>query len=44
MHEATLELMEDFGLQIHGDEALEVYSAAGCEVDKETDRVMFSVI
>ncbi len=41
LHEATLDLMEDFGLQIHGDEALEIYSAAGCDVDRETERVRF---
>lgn len=41
IHEATLDLMKDFGLQIHGEEALEIYSAAGCDVDKETDRVKF---
>ncbi len=41
LHEATLELMEDFGLQIHGEKALEIYSAAGCDVDKETERVRF---
>ena len=34
LHEATLDLMENYGLQIHGKEALEIYSAAGCEVDK----------
>lgn len=39
IHEATLDLMEDYGLQIHGDEAHEIYSAAGCDVDKTTDRV-----
>ena len=38
LHEATLDLMEDYGLQIHGDEALEIYSAAGCDVDKENHR------
>lgn len=41
IHESTLELMEDFGLQMHGEEALEILSGAGCEVDKETDRVKF---
>ena len=41
LHEATLELMEDFGVQIHGKKALEVYSAAGCDVDRENDRVRF---
>jgi trimethylamine--corrinoid protein Co-methyltransferase len=41
VHEATLDLMENYGLQIHGEEALEIYSAAGCDVDKSTDRVRF---
>lgn len=41
LHEATLELMEDFGVQIHGKEALEIYAGAGCDVDMETDRVKF---
>lgn len=41
LHEATLELMEDYGLQMHGDEALEILSAAGCLVDREIDRVRF---
>ena len=41
LHEATLELMEDYGLQMHGEEALEVLSAAGCDVDKSIDRVRF---
>jgi trimethylamine:corrinoid methyltransferase-like protein len=33
--------MENYGLQIHGEEALEIYSAAGCDVDKSIDRVRF---
>jgi trimethylamine--corrinoid protein Co-methyltransferase len=41
LHEATLDLMEDYGLQIHGEEALEIYSAAGCDVDRSIDRVRF---
>lgn len=41
IHESTLEHMEDYGLQIHGDESLEVYSAAGCDVDKKNNRVRF---
>lgn len=41
LHEATLDLMEDFGLQMHGEEALEVLSSAGCDVDKSIDRVRF---
>lgn len=41
VHWATLELMEDYGLQIHGDEALEIYSGAGCDVDKSNNRVRF---
>jgi trimethylamine--corrinoid protein Co-methyltransferase len=41
IHEATLDLMENYGLQIHGEEALEIYSAAGCDVDQSIDRVRF---
>ncbi len=41
IHEATLDLMENHGLQIHGDEALELYQAAGCDVNKSNDRVKF---
>ena len=41
IHEATLELMEDFGVQMHGKEALEILEGAGCTVDYENDRVRF---
>lgn len=41
LHEATVELMEDYGLQMHGAEALEILSAAGCDVDRANDRVRF---
>ena len=41
IHEATMDLMEDYGLQIHGKEALEIYEGAGCEVGYENDRVKF---
>ena len=41
LHEATLQLMEDYGLQMHGKEALDILAGAGCEVDYETDRVKF---
>ncbi len=41
LHEATLELMEDYGLQIHGDEALDILEGAGCQVDRSNDRVRF---
>jgi len=41
LHEATLDLMENYGLQIHGKEALEILSAAGCDVDRSIDRVRF---
>ena len=41
IHEATLTLMEEYGLQMHGREALEVLEGAGCEVDYEIDRVKF---
>lgn len=41
LHEATLQLMEEYGLQIHGKEALDILAGAGCEVDYDTDRVKF---
>ena len=41
LHEATLQLMEDYGLQMHGKEALDISAGAGCEVDYENDRVKF---
>lgn len=41
IHDATLDLLSDYGLQIHGKEALEIYSAAGCDVDMKNDRVRF---
>ena len=41
IHESSLELMEDYGLQIHGKDALDIYAGAGCEVDYENDRVKF---
>ena len=41
IHEATLELMHDYGVQMHGKEALDVLAGAGCEVDYEKDRVRF---
>ena len=41
IHEATLDLMHDYGVQMHGKEALEILEGAGCEVDYEIDRVRF---
>jgi len=41
IHQATLNLMEDFGVCVYGDEAQERFSAAGCDVDKETGRIKF---
>lgn len=41
IHGATLELMEDYGLQIHGEDALEILEGIGCSVDRELDRVKF---
>jgi len=41
LHEATLELMWGFGVQIHGKAALGIYDGAGCDVDFENDRVRF---
>lgn len=41
IHEATLDLMGDYGLQIHGKEALDILEGAGCTVDRSCDRVQF---
>lgn len=41
LHEATLDLMETYGIKIWGDEALEILSAAGCDVNKETHMVRY---
>ncbi len=41
IHEATLHLLESYGLQIHGEAALKLYEEAGCQVDKTTGRVRF---
>ena len=36
IHNATMELMESYGVRIFGQEAKEIYEAAGCDVDYET--------
>jgi len=41
IHEATLKLMEEFGVRVFGEQAHEIYSSAGCHVDKETNMVRF---
>jgi trimethylamine---corrinoid protein Co-methyltransferase len=41
LHEATLDLMGTHGVRIYGDEALELYGAAGCDVDKKSKMVKF---
>ena len=41
IHEATLDLMSTYGVQMHGKEALDVLAGAGCEVDYSIDRVKF---
>ena len=32
IHESTLKLMGEFGVRVFGDQAHEIYSAAGCSV------------
>jgi len=39
IHEATVKILEHTGLKVFGEEALEVYSAAGCSVDKRANIV-----
>jgi len=41
LHEATLNLMESYGVSVFGKEAHEIYGATGCDVDKETSRIRF---
>lgn len=41
LHEATLDLMGTYGVKMWGKEALEILSAAGCQIDKETNMVKF---
>ncbi len=41
LHESTLQLMEEYGVQMHGKEALDIRAGAGCDVDYEIDRVRF---
>jgi trimethylamine---corrinoid protein Co-methyltransferase len=41
LHEATLDLMGSYGVKMWGKEALEILSAAGCEIDKATNMVKF---
>ena len=41
IHEATLDLMSTYGIQMHGKEALDILEGAGCEVDYSIDRVKF---
>ncbi|NLY82540.1 MAG: hypothetical protein GX078_07160 [Clostridiales bacterium] len=41
IHESTLVLMEEYGVQMHGKKALEVLEGAGCQVDWEIERVRF---
>jgi trimethylamine--corrinoid protein Co-methyltransferase len=41
IHESTLKLMGEFGVRVFGDEAHEIYSAAGCQVDRKTNMVRF---
>ena len=41
LHEATLNLMEDYGVSVFGHEAHEIFRSSGCEVDEETSRVKF---
>jgi len=41
IHEATLDIMEDYGIKVDAKDAREIYEAAGCTVDPETHRVKF---
>lgn len=39
IHKATLRVLAESGLKVFGDEALDIYAAAGCDVDKENNIV-----
>lgn len=39
IHEATLQVLSENGLKVFGDEALEIYAAAGCDLDRKTNMV-----
>ncbi len=41
IHESTLKLMGEFGVRVYGEQAHEIYSGAGCNVDQETNMVTF---
>lgn len=41
IHNATMKLMGEYGVRIFGKEAKEIYEAAGCQVDHDTDMVRF---
>ena len=39
IHEASMRVLEDFGILFLNDDALDVLAAAGCDIDRETKRV-----
>jgi len=39
IHESSMELMSEYGIRAAGDEAHEIFSAGGCEIDKENDMI-----
>jgi len=41
LHEATLNLMEDYGVCVFGEEAQEILAGAGCKIDKVTSKIKF---
>lgn len=41
LHNATMELMEEYGVRIFGQEAREIYEKGGCRVEHETNMVRF---
>ena len=41
IHEASLSVLEDLGMEILGDEALDILAAAGADVDRSNSRVRF---
>jgi len=41
LHDATLQVMRECGVRIAGEEAQELLAGAGCDIDRENDRVRF---
>ena len=43
IHEASLEILQEVGIEVHNDHARDIYEKHGCQVDRDTRRVLFPV-